>query len=80
MFSRSVGVSEVAALIAEGEVIADYPDDTPHPSFLLLGFVEGGPVHVVVAKNKRTSDCYVVTVYVPDAAVWSDDFRTRRDR
>jgi len=78
MFSRSIGVGEVAELIAKGEVIADYPDDAPYPSALVLGFVGARPVHVVVAKDERTSDCYVVTVYVPDERTWSDDFRTRR--
>jgi hypothetical protein len=78
MFSRSIAVGDVAELIATGEVIADYPDDTPHPSALLLGFAGGRPVHVVVAKDERTSHCYVVTVYIPEAGTWSDDFRTRR--
>ena len=78
MFSRAIDVTEVTELIAKGDVIADYPDDTPYPSALLLGFVGHRPVHVVVAKDERTSDCYVVTVYVPEAETWNDDFRTRR--
>ena len=79
MFSRSTRVGAFVALIAAGgEVIADYPDDKPHPSGLLLGFIDGGPVHVVVAKDDRKETCYVVTVYVPDSNLWSNDFRERK--
>ena len=66
-------------MIENGEVIADYPDDKPYPSTLLLGFAEGRPVYVVVARNEETEDCYVVTVYVPDPTLWEDDFRSRRN-
>jgi hypothetical protein len=78
MFSRAIDVAEVTELIAKGEMIADYPYDRPYPSALLLGFVGPRPVHVVVAKDERTSDCYVVTAYVPEAETWNDGFRTRK--
>ena len=58
-------------------MIADYLDDKPYPSTLLLGFINGGPVHVVIARDDQTADCYVVTVYVPDSKLWNDDFRIR---
>ena len=67
-------------MIDKGEVIANYSEDKPYPSALLLGFVDGGPVHVVVARDEQTGDCYVVTGYVPDPKLWADDFRTRRER
>lgn len=78
MFFRAIAPQVVVALIERGEVITSYSDDKPHPSVLLLGFVEGSPLHVVVARDEGTGDCYVVTVYVPDPTLWSDDFRTRR--
>ena len=79
MFSRSIDVREIATLSDKGEVIADYPDDKPHPSALQLGFVGGLPVQVVVARDEQTEDCYVVTVYVPDPKLWDNEFRTRRN-
>lgn len=59
-------------------MIADYPDDKPYPSRLLLGFVGGEPVHVVAAEDRSRKRCYAVTVYVPDPAQWEPDFRTRK--
>ena len=79
MFSRSINVREIAALVASGEVIADYPDDKPYPSVLLLDYIAGDPVHVVVARDEQSADCYVVTVYVPDSKLWDDGFRIRRN-
>ena len=78
MFHRGISPDAVKQITGEGEVIVSYPDDTPFPSFLLLGFHGGRPIHVVVAKDAGTLQCYVVTVYHPDPNVWSDDFKTRR--
>lgn len=65
-------------VIDHGEVIAEYPDDQPYPSFLLLDYVSGTPIHVVVARDPAKGRCFVVTAYNPDPVLWSDDFRTRR--
>jgi len=64
---------------ADGGIIASYPDDTPFPSMVVLGFDEGRPVHVVVARDGGTALCHIVTVYRPDPDVWGDDFKTRRE-
>jgi len=78
MFQRGIKRPEVTEIIATGEIIASYPDDQPHPSLLLLGFAGVIPVHVVVAQNEKDHDCVIVTAYVPDIALWADDFRKRR--
>ncbi|MCL4541800.1 MAG: DUF4258 domain-containing protein [Chloroflexi bacterium] len=78
MFERAVSPTEVRAAVATGEVVAVYPDDKPHPSVLILAFVHDKPLHVVVSQEARTSQCHVITVYVPDPSVWSSDFKARR--
>ena len=78
MFQRGLGRRDVTDAIRDGEVIADYPDDRPHPSYLLLGFVNDRPIHVVVAHDLDAQHCIVVTAYIPDEALWADGFRKRR--
>jgi hypothetical protein len=78
MFERAVSPALVLRVIAEGEVIASYPDDVPFPSVLILGFDGERPLHLVVARDPQSGLCFVVTVYSPEPTVWSDDFRTRR--
>lgn len=80
LFERGIGTDEVRRVLESGETIADYPDDSPFPSRLMLGWSGGRPLHVVVALDDGRGDCYVITVYVPDAAQWSADFRTRRGK
>lgn len=79
MFKREIPPKVVRKMVFEGEVIADYPDDTPYPSVLMLGFQEGRPVHVVVARDDLSRVCHVVTVYCPDPRLWAADFKTRRE-
>lgn len=80
VFERRFTVDEVRGAIASGETIADYPNDTPYPSRLLLGFANKRPVHVVVAMDKPNQTCYVITAYEPDPAQWGTDLKTRKSR
>jgi len=79
MFHRGIPPEAVERIAAAGEVIASYPDDAPFPSALVLGFDDGRPVHVVVARDAGTALCHIVTVYRPDPELWGDDFKTRRE-
>lgn len=77
MFERSVSVDEVQSVLENGEAIAEYPDDTPYPSRLVLGWSGPRPLHVVAAYNAVDDETIVVTVYEPDPAGWSPDFRRK---
>ena len=78
MFERGLTRTDVLAVITTGAVIANYPEDRPYPSSLLLGFPQGRAIHVVVARDEDRGECYVVTAYPPDPNLWQDDFRSRR--
>ena len=78
MFERGLQRDAVLDVIRRGEIIAEYPDDRPYPSYLLLGFVTGEPLHVVVARDSGSRRCFVVTAYRPRVDLWSDDFKTRK--
>ena len=79
MFQRAIRPQAVERIVREGEVIASYPDDTPFPSTLVLGFEEGRPVHVVASRDSATGLCHVITVYRPEPDLWGSDFKTRRE-
>jgi len=78
MFYRAIAPEVVGRIVSQGEIIADYPDDRPYPSSLILGFDQTRPIHVVAACNAVTDECYVVTVYLPDPALWDETFKRRR--
>jgi isocitrate dehydrogenase kinase/phosphatase len=78
MFLRRISQSDVQAIVAYGEVIDQRPNDAPFPSYLLLGFVAGRPIHVVFSYDESTDTGYVVTAYIPDPRIWQDDFKTRK--
>ena len=80
MFQRGVGRDDVTAVISSGETIAEYPDDHPYPSRLLLGFIKSRPVHVVVAWDRGTGTCTIVTAYEPPPEQWDPEFRKRREQ
>ncbi len=78
MFQRGINPDAVGKIIAEGEVIASNPDDQPFPSVLLLGYDGRQPVHAVVARESATGNCHLVTIYLPDPALWDESFKKRR--
>lgn len=79
MFQRDVNEEDVEYVIQNGEVIEHYPDDYPYPSFLVLGYVDNRPLHVVYAQD-NAGNAIVITVYEPTLEKWMDDLKTRRER
>lgn len=77
MFQRGIDPTAVAHIIAEAEIIIEYPDDKPFPSALLLGFQGKQAIHTVVARSKE-GDCHLVTIYLPDPIIWDETFKRRR--
>ena len=78
MAERGFSPDTIKSVIENGTVIKSYPDDTPYPSRLILGFDGERPVHVVSAYNSENDTEYIITVYEPDTLKWSDDFTERR--
>jgi len=70
-------VEDVRGVLVNGETIEDYPDDIPYPSCLILGWRGRRPLHVVAAYNVDDEEIIVITVYDPDPALWSEDYRRR---
>lgn len=78
MFERGIPPDWIRSAMESAEIIAEYPGDRPYPSYLLLGYREGHPVHVVASKDAESGRCHVITVYEPAPELWGDNFKTRR--
>ena len=78
MFERGISVGHVHQVLANGEVIEEYPDDYPYPSRLMLGWIATRPLHVVAAIKPDDHEVIIITVYEPDKALWEPDFRRRK--
>jgi len=78
MFQRRISDSDVRELLGLGIIIEEYPDDTPYPSCLVSGIINGRPLHVVMAYNNVEREAIVITAYEPDPDIWSDQFTRRR--
>ncbi len=77
MFERQIGRAVVESVIQSGTTIEVYPEDTPYPSRLILGWDNERPVHVVVADNPHDDEIIVITVYQPDSVRWDSSFSRR---
>jgi len=78
MAERAIATADVRHALDTGEVIVDYPDDTPYPSRLVLGWTGIRPIHVVAADADDDQLTIVITVYDPDLELWERGFKTRR--
>ena len=63
---RGIPQTVVLKVLSLGEIIEHYPDDTPYPSALFLGRIEGKPLHVVAALDRQNNWAYIITAYEPD--------------
>ena len=80
MFHRDIAKDDVIRAINTGQVIIDYPDDTPYPSCLILGFIDDNPIHVVFAFDRENKTGIIITAYIPALKLWAEDFKSRRDK
>ncbi|RJP84040.1 MAG: DUF4258 domain-containing protein [Desulfobacteraceae bacterium] len=78
MFERGFSKSDIRTCVEQGEVIESYPNDTPYPSVLLLGSIQGRPVHIVLAVDAQNETCIIVTAYEPNINLWKEGFKKRR--
>ena len=75
---RNITQDTVVEIIMKGEIIEDYPHNTPFPSCLILGWVEGIPYHVVVSLDNTSKIGYIITAYQPSLDKFEPDFKTRK--
>lgn len=74
---RILTQTEVRAVIDNGEIIEEYPEDARGHSFLLLGYGAGRrPIHLVC--SPKDEYLAIITAYLPDPAEWSGGFGERR--
>jgi hypothetical protein len=78
MFQRHISAQEVRHALETGETIETYPEDSPYPSRLVLGWCGSRPLHVVVADDTEGQETIVITVYEPDEGKWEEGFSRRR--
>ncbi len=80
MLERRITIEDILLVLNDGQVIESYPEDTPWPSQLTLGFVRTRPLHIVWAEDGDTKRIVIITVYEPDVDEWNSAFRRRRER
>jgi len=78
MFERRISVDDVNTALTDAKIVEDYPDDTPYPSRLLLGYAGARPLHMVAADNATDGERIIITVYEPDPAQWEPTFTLRK--
>jgi len=77
MFRRGINMDDVLSVLVNGEIIEQYPTDYPFPSCLVLGYTRAGKtLHIVCGSNG--AELWLITVYIPSPADWTEDFRHRR--
>lgn len=78
MFERNISTRNVSQALQSGETIEDYSSEMPEPSRLILVFNGRRPLHVVTSENRKANEMTIITVYIPDAVKWHQDFKRRR--
>ena len=76
MLERDIRKKEILGALKNDDIIESYPDSLPYPAFLILGFTEGKPLHIVCALSDDF--LWIITVYRPDNKRWTNDFKTRK--
>lgn len=76
---RKIKAKDIRTAVNNGEIIEQYPDDSPFPSCLIAGHSEKGDCIHVCMSDEGTS-ARIITAYYPDTKLWSEDFKTRKEK
>jgi len=68
MYKRGITSMDVKQSLLEGEIIEEYLDDKPYPSFLLCAKIRQNFLHVVCAVAEE--QLFIITTYHPDEDKW----------
>jgi hypothetical protein len=74
----SLKCSEVVFRLITLNLIKEYPHDKPYPSYLILGYIDNRPVHIVLGEDGKLGRCIVITTYEPDETIWQVDFKSKK--
>jgi len=77
MFKRGISEEDIVQILNTGVIIREYPEDRPYPSFLILGFRDRTPLHIVYAVNE-VGENVIITAYEPDSALWNNDYTIKK--
>ena len=79
MMERGISRSDVLNCIEHGEIIKDYPNDTPNPSYLIFGQdMQDNIIHTVVGYTEEM--LFIITAYYPSTSIFESDLKTRKKR
>lgn len=74
---RMISPAEIRDIVADGEIIEEYPDDPRGLSCLISGKGDGGrPIHVVC--TPKEDYLAIITAYVPILDNWEEGFSRRK--
>ncbi len=75
MLVREITSFEVKQTLLQGEIIEEYLDDKPYPSFLLCTKLDKKYLHVVCAVARE--QLFIITTYYPDENIWLNPRKRR---
>ena len=73
---RMIEPVEIRKVIANGEIVENYPFDLRGNTSLILGRgINNRPIHIVCTPSDFC--LMIITAYIPSEIKWSSDFKTR---
>ncbi len=80
MFESDISLQDVKNVLLDSKILKEYLDDRPYPSYLLLGWIENRPIHLVIAVNNEINETMIITAYEPSPVEWNKQFDARKER
>ena len=74
---RGISIDDIGYVFRTGEIIEQYPEDTPFQSCLILGYSGERALHVVASIDEEL--VYIITAYAPSPEKWEADWKTRKE-
>ena len=78
LLQRNITQDDVEKALFNGEIIEEYENDYPYPSYLVYGInLSNRVLHIVCSPTEE--ELWIITAYYPDNIEWETDMKTRKE-
>ena len=78
LFQRNISQKDIEKALLTGEIIEEYENDYPFPSYLVYGLnLNNEVLHIVCGVNE--TELWIITAYYPDNIKWEKDLKKRKE-
>lgn len=75
---RRLNTADVQQVIFTDQILEQHPNARPYPKCLMMAVIQGAPLYVSIAYDRKKDYIHIITVHGFDPTKWRDPWTRKR--